>query len=127
MDHSADGILPPRILQILFQIMPDQQTKSRVRNNVVVIANDRHAGPLAIIIAKDPPQAEAIKGTLSKHRGKLLNGHTMMCAWKGSSTYSDLIDKPIGMSRHRFDNGTYMLRITDIKPLWDILNEIQSS
>ena len=127
MDQSADGILPPSILQILLQIMPDHQTKSRVRNNVVVIANDRHAGPLAIIIAKDPPQAEAIKGTLVKHRGKLLNGHTMMCAWKGSSTYGDLIDKPIGMSRHRFDNGTYMLRITDIKPLWDILNEIQSS
>lgn len=127
MAQSADGILPPSILQILLQIMPDQQAKSRVRNNVVVIANDQHAGPLAIIIAKDPSQAEAIKGTLSKYRGKLLNGHTTMCAWKGSSAYSDLIDKSISMCRHRFDNGTYMLRITDIKPLWDILNEIQGS
>ena len=124
MDQTI-GTLAPGLLLALLGIIPEEKPSSAVRDNVVVFVNERHGVPLAIIIAKDVEQAKTIKATLREYRGKLFNGHTIMCAWKGSATYGELLGKSVGNCRHPFDNGTYKVRITEIKSLWEILNENQ--
>ena len=123
---QAIGTLAPALLLVLLGIKPEEEPLSVVRDNVVVFAHDLFNGPLAIIIAKDDEETRTIKATLSGYRGKLLNGHTVMCAWKGSATYGELLGKSVTNCRHTFDNGTYKVRITEIKSLWEILNENQA-